>query len=120
VNKDKLQCYEKKELYKTSNKPQYEVRLLKVKDITESVFSGVPKKHHINCGFTISEMVGGQEIISDLLAETPDLMRYWVHALRYIKAYWSMMEVRETILNEDQERRYLDKLFNDDEDDDVI
>ena len=39
-------------------------------------------------------------------------MRYWVHALRYIRAYWSKREVRDTVLNEEQER----KLEEDDED----
>lgn len=47
-------------------------------------------------------------------------MRYWVHALRYIKSYWSKMEVRETVLNEEQERKYLEMLFKEDEDEDEV
>ena len=41
-----------------------------VKDITESVFNRVPKKHHINCGFTVIELLSrGEEVIYNLLAE---------------------------------------------------
>ena len=44
-------------------------------------------------------------------------MRYWVHALRYIKAYWSKMVIRETVLSEEQERRILDQILGEDADD---
>lgn len=44
--------------------------LLQVKDITESVFNGVPKRHHINCGFTVIELLkSGEEVVYHLLAE---------------------------------------------------
>ena len=43
---------------------------VQVKDITESVFNGVPKRHHINCGFTVIELLpGGEEVVYHLLAE---------------------------------------------------
>ena len=38
-------------------------------------------------------------------------MRYWVHALRYIKAYWAKLELRETVLNEEQERKILERIL---------
>ena len=44
--------------------------------------------------------------------QTPEDMHYWVHALRYIKAYWAKMEVRETVLSEEQERKLLERIFN--------
>ena len=64
-------------------------------DIAEVVFSGVPKKHHLNCGFSIIAFhpTTQQQQSINLLTETPEDMRYWVHALRYIKAYWSKMQV---------------------------
>ena len=69
--------------------------LSQVIEITEIVFSGVPKKHHLNCGFSIIAFhpTTQQQQSINLLAETPEDMRYWVHALRYIKAYWSKMQV---------------------------
>ena len=36
-------------------------------------------------------------------------------ALRYVKAYWSKMEVRDTVLSEEQERRILDQIFKEEE-----
>lgn len=45
-------------------------------------------------------------------------MRYWVYALRYIKAYWSKMEVRETVLNEEQERKLLERVLQEEQEDD--
>ena len=69
--------------------------LTQVMDIAEVVFSGVPKKHHLNCGFSIVAFhpTTQQQLSINLLTETPEDMRYWVHALRYIKAYWSKMQV---------------------------
>lgn len=46
-------------------------------------------------------------------------MRYWVHALRYVRSYWSKLEVRDTVLNEDQERKLLERLLKEEESDDV-
>lgn len=85
-----------------------------VTSITEVVFSGVPKKHHLNCGFTLEAFhpVSQQRVTLNLLAETPEDMRYWVFALRYIKAYYSKMKVRETVMNEETERRILEKLLS--------
>ncbi len=84
--------------------------------ITEVVFNGVPKKHHLNCGFTVEAFhpVSQQLITLNLLAENPKEMRYWVHALRYIKAYWSKMMIRETVLSEEQERKILEKILSGD------
>lgn len=42
-------------------------------------------------------------------------MRQWVHSLRYIKLYWSKMEVRETLISEEQERRLIEKILRDEE-----
>ena len=51
--------------------------------------------------------------------QTPEDMRYWVHALRYIKAYWAKMEVRETVLSEEQERRLLERILSEEELDEI-
>ena len=49
--------------------------------------------------------------------QSPDMMRYWVHALRYIKAYWSKKEVRETVLSEELERKLLEQVLREEEND---
>lgn len=84
--------------------------------ITEVVFSGVPKKHHLNCGFSVEAFhpVSQQQLTLNLLAETPEDMHYWVHALRYIKAYWAKMMIRETVLSEEQERKILERILSND------
>ena len=52
--------------------------------------------------------------------QSPEDMRYWVHALRYIKAYWAKMEVRETVLSDEQERKLLERILSEEElDEDV-
>lgn len=48
--------------------------------------------------------------------QTPESMRLWVYNLRYIKAYWSRKHTRETVINEEQERRLLEKLLREEED----
>lgn len=80
------------------------------------MFNGVPKKHHLNCGFSVEAFhpVSQQQITLNLLAETPEDMRYWVHALRYIKAYWAKKMIRETVLNEEQERKILERILSGD------
>lgn len=47
-------------------------------------------------------------------------MRYWVHALRYVKSYWSKLEVRETVLNEEQEKKLLERLLREEEIEDDV
>ena len=47
-------------------------------------------------------------------------MRYWVHALRYIRAYWSKREVRDTVLNEEQERKLLERVLMEEDDEDGV
>ena len=81
--------------------------------ITEAVFNGVPKKHHLNCGFSVEAFhpVSDQKVTLNLLAETPEDMRYWVFALRYIKAYHSKIKTRETVMNDEAERKILEKLL---------
>ncbi len=34
---------------------------------------------------------------------------------RYIKAYWSKMMVRDTVLSEEQERKLLDRILNEED-----
>ena len=46
-------------------------------------------------------------------------MRYWVHALRYVRSYWSKLEVRDTVINEDHERKLLERILREEESDDV-
>ena len=46
------------------------------------------------------------------------MMRYWVHALRYVKAYWSKKQVRETVINEEMDKKLLDQLLKEEEDED--
>ena len=46
------------------------------------------------------------------------MMRYWVHALRYVKAYWSKKQVRETVINEEIERKLLEQVLREEEDED--
>ena len=47
-------------------------------------------------------------------------MRYWVRRLRYIRSYWSKLEVRDTVLSEEQEKKLLKRiLLEDDIEDDV-
>lgn len=60
--------------------------LLQVVEITEAVFSGVPKKHHLNCGFSVVSYhpTTQEEQTFNLLAESTDIMRYWVYGLRYV------------------------------------
>jgi len=118
VLRDKLQYFRRREDYKQNKEPISFIRMSQVIEITEIVFSGVPKKHHLNCGFSIIAFhpTTQQQQSINLLAETPEDMRYWVHALRYIKAYWSKMQVRETVLSEEQERKLLERLFREEED----
>ncbi len=82
--------------------------------ITEVVFNGVPKKHHLNCGFSVEAFhpETQQKVTLNLLAETPEDMRYWVFALRYIKAYYAKMKNRETVMNDEAERKILEKLLS--------
>jgi len=83
----------------------------------------VPKKHHLNCGFSVEAFHpdSQQKVTLNLLAETPEDMRYWVFALRYIKAYYAKMKTRETVMNEEAERKILEKLLSgvDGQDDEV-
>ena len=46
------------------------------------------------------------------------MMRYWVHALRYVKAYWSKKQVRETVINEEIERKLLEQVLREEEEED--
>lgn len=43
------------------------------------------------------------------------MMRYWVHALRYVKAYWSKKEIRDTIINDDMDRKLIDQALREEE-----
>ena len=47
-------------------------------------------------------------------------MKEWVQKLRYIKAYWSKVEVRETVISEEQERKLIEKLLQEEEDEDGV
>ncbi len=59
-------------------------------EITEAVFSGVPKKHHLNCGFSVVSYhpQTQAEQTFHLLSETPEEMRYWVHGLRSVYSHF--------------------------------
>ena len=50
------------------------------------MYSGVPKKHHLNCGFSVVSYHPHtqEEQTFHLLEETPEDMRYWVHGLRCV------------------------------------
>lgn len=113
VKADKLQYFRKKDDYLTNKDPVAFVRMSQVTEITEAIFTGVPKKHHLNCGFNIVSYhpLTQEEQTFSLLAETQEEMRYWVFGLRYIKAYWSKMKVRDTVLSADQERKLLDRIL---------
>ncbi|XP_064387985.1 uncharacterized protein LOC135336189 isoform X2 [Halichondria panicea] len=117
VRGDKLQYFRKKDEYETNKEPITYVKMSQVVEITEAVYSGVPKKHHLNCGFSVVSYHPHtqEEQTFHLLAETPEDMRYWVHGLRYIKAYWSKMMVRDTVLSEEQERKLLDRILNEED-----
>ena len=54
------------------------------------------------------------------MLQTPESMKNWVQKLRYIKAYWSKVQVRETIISEEQERKLLEKLLQEEEDEDGV
>jgi hypothetical protein len=120
VFEDHLKYYRKKEDYESGKEPISLMRLSQVKDITEAVFHAVPKKHHLNCGFTLVAFheKTQQEMTFNLLAETPESKRNWVHGLRYIKSYWSKRKIRETILSEEKEREILERILKEEEDDD--
>ena len=65
--------------------------------------------------------VGDVTVISSKLSlQTPESMKNWVQKLRYIKAYWSKVQVRETIISEEQERKLLEKLLQEEEDEDGV
>ena len=53
VIEDHLKYFRKKEDYESGKEPISLMRLSQVKDITEAVFPAVPKKHHLNCGFSL-------------------------------------------------------------------
>lgn len=103
VKKDKLNYYLKQEDAYGGQKPILSVPLPTVTSITECEFDGVPKKHHINCGFSVTS----HNITLNLLAEKPEDARKWVRDLCYVKAYWSKMEVRTTVLSVEQEKELL-------------
>ncbi|XP_065884487.1 uncharacterized protein [Dysidea avara] len=103
VRKDKLLYFLKKEDAHGGQKPILSIPLPSVISVTECEFDGVPKKHHINCGLSVAS----HNITLNLLAETPEDSRRWVRDLCYIKAYWSKMEVRTTVLSVEQERELL-------------
>jgi len=46
-------------------------------------------------------------LVMSHILQTPEEARRWVRDLCYIKAYWSKMEVRTTVLSVEQERELL-------------
>lgn len=120
VLEDHLKYYRKREDYESGKEPISLMRLSQVRDITEAVFHAVPKKHHLNCGFALVAFheKSKQEQTFNLLAETSDSKRQWVHGLRYIKSYWSKRKIRETILSEEKEREILERILKEEEDED--
>ena len=40
-----------------------------------------------------------------------------MRTLRYIKQYWSKMEIRETLISEEQERRLIEKILREEQED---
>ena len=54
------------------------------------MYSEVPKKHHLNCGFSVVSYHSHtqEEQTFHLLAETPEDMKYWVHELRCVDIVW--------------------------------
>eukprot|EP00731_Ephydatia_muelleri_P017763 Em0010g861a len=118
VRNDKLLYFKNKEDCEMNKEPIAAFRMSQIEEIVEAVFNGVPKKHHVNCGFSvvIYQSSTGKRENFNLLAETPESMRLWVYNLRYIKAYWSRKHTRETVINEEQERRLLEKLLREEED----
>lgn len=43
-------------------------------------------------------------------------MRHWVRNLRYTKAYWSAKDYRETVISDDMDRKLLQQLLQEEED----
>ena len=74
VIEDHLKYYKKKEDYESGKDPISVMRLSQVRDVTEAVFQGVPKKHHLNCGFSLNAYHERtqQEQTFNLLAEVTD------------------------------------------------
>ena len=50
--------------------------------------------------------------------QSPESMKYWVHALRYVKAYWAKKQLRETVINEEMDKKLLDQILREEEDED--
>ena len=49
--------------------------------------------------------------------QSPRDAHHWVITLKYIKEYWSRMEVRNTVLTAEQEKEFVRRALEDEEDD---
>ncbi|XP_062512554.1 uncharacterized protein LOC134188384 [Corticium candelabrum] len=114
VIKDRIYYYGSKDSHDKQHDPKGVIFLQKVSEVYETTFQSVPKKKHVNCGFSITT----DERTYNLVAETHEEMRQWVTGLLYIKQYWPKQEIaRNTVIDE---QKYARLAMEDEEMDDTI